>query len=88
MLGICWRCAVRLKIPQRHKIRRLHHDSPQYAPKIVFFGSDTFSVVSLSKLHNAQKVEPDLFESLEIVTREPSPRGRGLKRQKSNPLAE
>lgn len=49
------------------------------APSILFFGSDTFSLASLNKLYAAHKNNPDLYESLQIVTRKPAPKGRGLK---------
>ena len=83
MLRICCRCSVRLKLPQSLSLRLYSTKARNsHAPSILFFGSDTFSVTSLKKLHETQTAEPDLFRSLEIITREPSPQGRGLKRTK------
>ena len=83
MLRICCRCFVRLNLPQSQSLRLYSTNSRNsHAPSILFFGSDTFSVTSLKKLHESQTTEPDLFRSLEIITREPSPQGRGLKRTK------
>jgi len=47
-------------------------------PRILFFGSDSFSVTSLEKLVETQRQDPELFKSIDIVTREPAPSGRGL----------
>ena len=83
MLRICCRCSVRLKLSQSQPLRLYSTNSHNsHAPSILFFGSDTFSVTSLKKLQEAQTTEPDLFRSLDIITREPSPQGRGLKRTK------
>ena|SRR5947207_1321216 len=83
MLRICCRCTARLKLPQLRLLRSYSTNSRnRHAPSILFFGSDTFSVASLKKLHETQTTEQELFRSLEIVTREPSAQGRGLKRTK------
>ena len=47
--------------------------------RILFCGSDDFSVASLRALTRAQKQEPSLIESIEVVHRPAKRFGRGLK---------
>lgn len=83
MLRACCRYSGWLRLLQSQSARHYSTSSRNsHAPSVLFFGSDTFSVTSLRKLHEAQTTEPDLFRSLDVVTREPSPQGRGLKRTK------
>jgi methionyl-tRNA formyltransferase len=85
MLRLCSRNASQFGSKRTNRIEhvlRRRYSVTTDPVRILFFGSDTFSVASLKKLHETQKTEPRLYDSLEIVTREPSPGGRGLKRQK------
>src|SRR5579862_7917248 len=83
MLRLCSSCIARLQ-RQRHiqsACTRYHSNHTINRPRILFFGSDTFSIGSLEKLRQAKKDE-DLYESLEIITKEPAPSGRGLEIRK------
>ena len=89
MVQICSRCALRLsgRTYTKYLLRQYSNGSsakPIQPPRILFFGSDTFSIASLEKLRDAKQREPDLFEQLHIVTREPAPSGRGLQLKKRN----
>jgi methionyl-tRNA formyltransferase len=47
--------------------------------RILFCGSDEFSIVSLRALHDAQHSIPDLIEDIRVAHRPAKPTGRGLK---------
>lgn len=47
--------------------------------RIAFFGSDVFSVASLSRLCQLQQQKPTLISSLDVITRSIKPTGRNLK---------
>ena len=47
--------------------------------RILFCGSDDFSIASLRKLLHAQRDAPGLIESIDVVHRPAKPTGRGLK---------
>jgi methionyl-tRNA formyltransferase len=47
--------------------------------RILFFGSDEFSVASLKALHKESVYDPSLIASIDVVTPPPRPHGRGLK---------
>lgn len=80
-----WRCASRSQFRWTQALVRYStaRDSGR-PPHILFFGSDTFSLATLRRLHEAGKSGGDLYRSLEVVTREPAPKGRGLVRQKGS----
>ena len=82
MLRTCYRCSIRLK--QLTPIRFYSDFNNRKPPSILFFGTDSFSVASLQKLHETSKKEPTLYRSLEVVTPDPRPQSRGLKPRASN----
>lgn len=47
--------------------------------RILFCGSDNFSIASLRALAKAQQDTPDLIASIDVVHRPPKPTGRGKK---------
>ena len=47
--------------------------------RILFCGSDDFSIASLRALSRAQREVPELIESIDVVHRPAKPTGRGLK---------
>jgi len=47
--------------------------------KILFCGSDNFSITSLRALNDAKNNDPGLIESIEVVHRPGKPVGRGHK---------
>ena len=47
--------------------------------RILFCGSDEFSIASLRALHDAQHSTPDLIEDVHVAHRPAKPTGRGLK---------
>ncbi len=47
--------------------------------RILFCGSDSFSIVSLQKLHDHHQKHKDLIASIDVVCRPGKPIGRGLK---------
>jgi methionyl-tRNA formyltransferase len=47
--------------------------------KILFCGSDEFSIASLRALHNAKETDPKLIESIDVLHRPGKRTGRGLK---------
>jgi hypothetical protein len=47
--------------------------------RILFCGSDTFSVASLEKLHRLYRIDKDRIASIDVVCRPGKPVGRGLK---------
>jgi methionyl-tRNA formyltransferase len=55
---------------------RLLHDAPL---RILFCGSDAFSIASLRALHSAKCEHADLIASIEVAHRPAKLTGRGLK---------
>lgn len=47
--------------------------------RILFCGSDAFSIESLRALHRAQQDTPGLIEAIHVLHRPAKPTGRGLK---------
>lgn len=54
------------------------HDAPEPL-KILFCGSDDFSIASLRALNEARLDVPDFIHSIHVVHRPAKPTGRGLK---------
>lgn len=48
--------------------------------RILFCGSDAFSIASLKALHEESRREPQLIESIDVVCRPGKPYGRGMKK--------
>jgi methionyl-tRNA formyltransferase len=48
--------------------------------RILFCGSDAFSIASLRALHDAKQEVPGLIDSIDVVHRPAKPTGRGLKK--------
>ncbi|CAI5759545.1 unnamed protein product [Candida verbasci] len=62
----------------KHAIR--HNSNLSIEPlKIAFFGSDRFSVASLCKLDEYRRANPNIIESIHVITRRIKPTGRDLK---------
>lgn len=60
--------------------RRCYSSSKAAHPlRILFCGSDDFSIASLRALNDAQKTDGDLIESIDVVHRPGKRTGRGLK---------
>ncbi|KAF1986611.1 Formyltransferase [Aulographum hederae CBS 113979] len=59
---------------------------PSSPLKILFCGSDPFSIASLTALHAESNTDSSLISSLEIITRPPKRTGRGLKTITTVPL--
>lgn len=55
--------------------------------KIAYFGTDKFSVASLSKLQAYKQAKPDSIESIHVITRSVKPRGRKSKFVTDLPIA-
>lgn len=47
--------------------------------RILFCGSDDFSIASLRALSKTQREKPELIEAIDVVHRPAKPTGRGLK---------
>ena len=56
--------------------------------RILFCGSDDFSVDSLKALHNEHKSQPDIIKSIDVVCKPAKRVGRGLKKVREVPIAE
>jgi methionyl-tRNA formyltransferase len=82
---ICAKCALRISVrreePWKNEFRRTYSIDVA-PPKILYFGTDSFSVTALGKLVTHKVEEPSLYKSIYVVTREPRPQGRGLEIKK------
>ena len=56
--------------------------------RILFCGSDEFSIASLQALHREHQAQPELIESIDVVCRPPKRVGRGLKQVREVPIAD
>jgi hypothetical protein len=54
--------------------------------RILFCGSDDFSVASLKALYKLHEAEPDLVRSIDVACRPPKRTGRGLKHLREGQL--
>lgn len=60
--------------------RRLYASQATFEPlRILFCGSDEFSITSLRALHKEHKRDKALIESIDVVCRPAKPVGRGLR---------
>jgi hypothetical protein len=59
---------------------RSHSTKPFQPLRILFCGSDDFSVVSLRQLCEEKLQNPQLIESIDVMVRPGKPTGRGLKK--------
>ncbi|CAI6338644.1 unnamed protein product [Periconia digitata] len=60
--------------------------APPEPLRILFCGSDEFSIASLRKLLHAKQSEPNLIETINVVHRPAKPTGRGLKELRQVPI--
>lgn len=67
-----------LKVPKIKKIDILKTNIEPL--RILFCGSDAFSIASLQKLHNQHQIDKSLISSIDVVCRPGKPVGRGLKK--------
>ena len=74
--GACHRSAVRAYSVTAGPAAGLNDQQPL---RILFCGSDEFSIASLRALHEAKSEDPGLIESIEVVHRPAKPTGRGHK---------
>ncbi|KAL9108767.1 MAG: hypothetical protein Q9187_008254, partial [Circinaria calcarea] len=56
--------------------------------RILFCGSDDFSIASLKALHHEHKSQPDFIKSIDVVCKPAKRVGRGLKKVREVPIAE
>ena len=56
--------------------------------RILFCGSDNFSIASLRALHKEHKAKPDFIKSIDVVCKPGKRVGRGLKEVREVPIAE
>ena len=56
--------------------------------RILFCGSDEFSIASLQALHREKQAQPDFIMSIDVVCRPPKRVGRGLKQLREVPIAD
>ncbi|CAK9441287.1 uncharacterized protein LODBEIA_P51560 [Lodderomyces beijingensis] len=77
MVPPVWRVGVRRWIHSRHDPLR-----------IAFFGSDHFSVESLSKLKRFKDENPHVVDKLTVITRSIKPKGRYLKNLQELPVGQ
>lgn len=68
------RARYRIHYPRRHVSTK--STDPL---RILFCGSDSFSIASLRALFQEQRSNPGLIESIDVVCKEPKRVGRGLK---------
>ena len=63
------------------RARRRNYGTSKIADplKVLFCGSDEFSIASLRALDDARKADESLIESIDVVHRPGKPTGRGLK---------
>ncbi|KAK6349027.1 Methionyl-tRNA formyltransferase [Orbilia blumenaviensis] len=75
--------------PRLVLVRGFHTSRFNYGIKILFCGSDDFSLKSLQTLQ-AIKESPDnsSIDSIEVLLKYEAPKGRGLKEQRLNPVRE
>ena len=66
-------------IPRACQIRSYNSQAPFEPLRILFCGSDEFSVASLRALHKEHERDKTLIESIDVVCRPAKPVGRGLK---------
>ena len=74
--GTCHRSAVRGYSVTTGAATRLLDPPPL---RILFCGSDEFSIASLRALNEAKHEDPSLIKSIDVVHRPAKPTGRGLK---------
>ena len=55
--------------------------------RVLFCGSDHFSVASLQSLHNLHQNQKDLIASIDVVCRPGKPVGRGRKKIRNGKLS-
>ncbi|PVI07926.1 Formyltransferase [Periconia macrospinosa] len=60
--------------------------TPPEPLRILFCGSDDFSIASLRKLFHAKQNVPNLIESIDVAHRPAKPTGRGLKELRQVPI--
>lgn len=83
MISRCWRSSTTLL---RSPIRSL---STKLSPKplrILFCGSDEFSIYSLKALQAEKKNDPSTIESIDVLYRPAKQTGRGLKETRHVPI--
>lgn len=73
---------ARLPTRRYHDSKRRHIDPL----RILYCGSDEFSVASLRRLHEEHKEDADFIESIDVVCKPPKPYGRGLKKLYQSPI--
>lgn len=56
--------------------------------RVLFCGSDDFSIASLKALHKEHKAEPDFIKSIDVVCKPAKRVGRGLKKVREVPIVE
>ena len=60
-------------------VRRYSDNSNREPLRVLFCGSDAFSIASLKALCNEHRKSPELVESIDVVCKSPKRTGRGLK---------
>ena len=71
-----------------HITRRWSSSKTSDPLRILFCGSDEFSIASLRALHREQQARPEFIKSIDVVSRPPKRVGRGLKSLREVPIAE
>lgn len=83
MLRVLKRPAFAIRVQNRvhtHQPARLFRTPTESESlRVLFCGSDEFSVASLEVLHNELVCNPTLIKSIDVLTRAPKRVGRGLK---------
>jgi hypothetical protein len=67
-------------LPRQTIARRYKNTKSSEALRILFCGSDEFSIRSLEAIHKLHLADPTLISSIDVVSRPPKPYGRGLKK--------
>lgn len=67
---------------------RLLHQGPSRGLAIAFFGSDQFSVHSLSTVLDLAQQDPDLIDRVDVITRTPKRAGRTMKTSRPLPIVD
>ena len=71
-----------------HTTRRWSSSRTSDPLRILFCGSDKFSIASLQALHHEQQAQPDFIKSIDVVSRPPKRFGRGLKLLREVPIVD
>ncbi|KAF2262297.1 Formyltransferase [Lojkania enalia] len=74
-----WRPSAPVRSFRSLNYRRCNSTKASEPLKILFCGSDEFSIASLRALNNAKHQDPKLIQSIDVVHRPGKPTGRGLK---------